>query len=70
VDCAGIETFAEDLDTTRQIYERDPSFPKDIPFDEAWNAVGSAVILFSELGVLPFAFATPDRHFQTTQNNA
>jgi hypothetical protein len=64
VDCTGIETFAENLDMTRQIYERDPNLPKDIPFDEAREAVQTAVMLFTGLGILPFAFGIPDGHFQ------
>jgi hypothetical protein len=65
VDCAGIETFAEDLSLTRQIYERDPNLPKDIHFDEAWAAVQAAVSLFTGLGILPFAFPIPEGHFQS-----
>ena len=30
VDCQGLSTFAEDLDITRQTYEKDTSIPKDI----------------------------------------
>lgn len=59
VDCAGIETFAKDLATTRQIYERDPNLPKDIPFGEAWATVQTAVRLFTGLGILPFTFPIP-----------
>lgn len=70
VDCAGIETFAQDLATTRQIYKRDPNLPKDIPFEEAWATVQAAVGLFTGLGILPFAYAIPEGHFQTTQNKA
>jgi len=60
VDCAGIETFAEDLAATRQIYEADPTLPKDIPFGEAWSAVQTAVDLFTGFGILPFAFPIPE----------
>jgi hypothetical protein len=64
VDCAGIETFGEDLDTTRHNYEADPTLPKDIPFDEAWSTVQAAVDLFTGLGILPFKFPIPKGHFQ------
>lgn len=59
VDCAGIETFAENLDKTRYEYENASTLPKDIPFDEAWTTVQAAVDLFTGLGILPFAFALP-----------
>jgi len=59
VDCAGIETFAENLDMTRQIYELDRNLPKDIPFKEAWDAVQAAVTRFTEFGILPFTFEIP-----------
>lgn len=64
VDCAGIETFAEDLDKTRYDYQNASTLPKDIPFDEAWAAVQAAVDLFSELGILPFAFPIPEGQLQ------
>ena len=64
VDCAGIETFAEDLAATRQKYETDPTLPKDIPFDEAWSALQAAVTLFTGLGILPFAFPIPEGSLQ------
>jgi len=60
-DCAGIETFADDLAKTRQNYEADPTLPKDIPFDEAWATVQAAVDLFMTLGIIPFAFPIPER---------
>ncbi|MBP7637912.1 MAG: nucleotidyl transferase AbiEii/AbiGii toxin family protein [Kiritimatiellae bacterium] len=64
VDCAGIATFGEDLDTSRQQYETEPTLPKDIPFNEAWAAVQAAVDLFTGLGILPFAFPIPEGRFQ------
>lgn len=60
VDCVGIETFAEDLDATRQIYEREPNLPKDISFDEAWSAAQAAIHLFTGFGIIPFAFPIPE----------
>lgn len=65
VDCAGIETFAENLDKTRHEYETASTLPNDIPFDEAWTTVQSAVGLFTGLGILPFAFPIPEGHFQS-----
>ena len=64
VDCAGIETFAEDLAKTRQTYEADPTLPKDISFEEAWDTVLTAVGLFTGLGILAFAFSIPEGNFQ------
>jgi len=64
VDCAGIETFAENLDKTRYEYESASTLPKDILFDEAWATVQTAVRLFTELGILPFVFAIPEGRLQ------
>ncbi len=33
--------------------------PKDIPFEDAWDIVKTAVDLFTQLGILPFAFMIP-----------
>lgn len=70
VDCAGIETFAEDLAKTRQIYEADPTLPKDIPFDEAWSTVQTAVGLFTGFGIIAFTFPIPEGHFQLAHAKA
>jgi len=64
VDCAGIETFAENFAKMRQNYETEPTLPKDIPFEEAWTAVQAAVDLFTGLGILPFAFPIPEGRLQ------
>jgi len=59
IDCVGIETFSKNLDTTRQLYDSDPTLPKDISFDEAWTTIQEIVILFEQLGIIPFTFALP-----------
>jgi hypothetical protein len=64
VDCAGIETFAENLDKTRYEYEIVSTLPNDILFDEAWATVQTAVRLFTGFGILPFAFPIPEGRLQ------
>lgn len=54
VDCLGMTSFEEDLDTTRRSYESDATIPADIDFDTAWGAVTSIVRLLERLGVVPF----------------
>jgi len=59
IDCAGIQTFAENLDTTRQRYESDPTLPKDITFAEAWTTIQDILKLFEKLGIVPFEYPIP-----------
>jgi hypothetical protein len=57
IDCVGIQTFAENVDTTRQRYESDPTLPKDITFTEAWTAIEDIMKLYEKLNIVPFEFA-------------
>jgi hypothetical protein len=57
IDCAGIQTFAENVDMTRQRYESDPTLPKDITFAEAWTAIEDIMKLYEKLDIVPFEFA-------------
>jgi hypothetical protein len=59
VDCAGIETVADDLDKTRYGYENAATLPRDIAFDEAWDTVRAAIDLFKGFDIIPFAFPLP-----------
>lgn len=59
IDCAGIQTFAENLDTTRQRYESDPTLPKDITFAEAWTTIQDILKLYEKLGIVPFEYPIP-----------
>ncbi|MXY66430.1 MAG: nucleotidyl transferase AbiEii/AbiGii toxin family protein [Gammaproteobacteria bacterium] len=56
IDCLGLQSFEEDLDTTRSSYENDPTLPKSIDFDEAWNAIRDIVVFLESIHVIPFEF--------------
>ena len=57
VDCNGIASFSENLDVTRDAYDKDPTIPKDISFDAAWDLLESVVSLFDREQIVPFSFA-------------
>ena len=64
IDCAGISTFSENLETTRQSYEADSTIPRDISFEEAWTAVEKTVEFFQREGIIPFTFTLPNQDIQ------
>lgn len=39
IDCIGLDSFSENLETTRSLYQNDPTLPKDVEFDRAWNNI-------------------------------
>lgn len=55
VDCAGLETFREAWDVTRQTYA-EATIPKDIPFEEAEATLTDVVRFFESARIIPFAF--------------
>lgn len=59
IDCAGIPTFAEEIEQTRTLYTNDPTLPKDVTFDEAWQTVQDVVEFFLECGLVPFTYPLP-----------
>lgn len=67
IDCAGISTFSENLETTRQSYEADSTIPSDIVFDEAWAAVQKAVEAFELDEIIPFTFPLPGQDLQKNE---
>lgn len=56
IDCEGLSTFEEDLASTRSAYERDPTLPNDISFDDAWEAVRRIVAVLERNEIMPFFF--------------
>ena len=60
VDCAGLATFAEGLETTRATYDAEVTIDKAaIPFEYAWATLERVVAYFDALGVIPFNFPLP-----------
>ncbi len=57
VDCVGIASFGESQAVTRDAYDKDPTIPKDISFDDAWGLLESVVSLFEREQIVPFTFA-------------
>lgn len=53
IDCDGIRTFEENLETTRLSYDQDPTLPKDISFDVAWSGLTEVVVGMQQAGLLP-----------------
>jgi len=58
VDCAGLETFQEDWDMTRQAYNADPTL-SGISFREAEDALRLVTGLFDRFGVFPLLCQQP-----------
>ena len=56
IDCAGIVSFEQDLETTESAFKADPTIPKDIKFDEAWNSLRQIVEFLQRHGFIPFKF--------------
>jgi hypothetical protein len=56
IDCEGLSTFAENLGTTRASYEKDPTLPEDIGFEEAWDTVRQIVEVLERRRIIPFSF--------------
>jgi hypothetical protein len=59
IDCAGLGTFQEQWEVTRQSYSA-AAIPRDVPFDEAAATLEAAVAFFAECGILPFEFPLPE----------
>lgn len=53
IDCSGIDTFSQNLSTTKATYEGDPTIPRDISFDKAWDSLTSIVKFWEERKILP-----------------
>ena len=60
VDCAGLSTFAEGLETTTAIYDADATIDKAaVPFDVAWATLEGIVARLESLGAIPCRFPVP-----------
>ncbi len=58
IDCLGIETFQEQWDATAKAY-REPTIPKDIPFEEVETVLAHIVMYFESIKLIPFSFPLP-----------
>jgi len=56
VDCAGIETFMENVRMTTELFHNDPTLPKDISFDLVREVLTEILDLFKEQGWVPIAY--------------
>ena len=56
IDCTGLDSFSENLENTKTLYKKDPTLPKNIAFDKAWNNIVQIVDYFEQLNIIPFAF--------------
>ena len=56
IDCLGLESFEQDLVTTRSSYENDPTLPKQIDFDEAWYVIREIADFLEVNRIIPFEF--------------
>ncbi len=56
IDCLGLDSFEQDLDTTRSTYENDPTIPNKIQFTEAWNSIREIATYLEANGIVPFEF--------------
>ena len=59
VDCLGLASFQENLETTREMFQNDQTLPKDIAFDEVLQTLVETVGLFEKHGIVPFEFPLP-----------
>ena len=56
IDCAGLRSFEQALDTTQSSYENDPTLPNAILFHEAWNNIRELVGFLEAERIIPFEF--------------
>jgi hypothetical protein len=56
VDCAGASTFTATWQLAEPLYREDPTLPKDIPWEEAAQAVETALTFFEKIGIVPFEY--------------
>lgn len=59
VDCHGWTSFSQFEDAVRNIYEMEPTIPRDVSFDEAWQALREIIGRFVELGAFPIHSSKP-----------
>jgi hypothetical protein len=60
VDCTGLGSLREAWAETKELYQKDPTIPKDLAFDEVERSVVSIFGYWQEIGIIPFSFSIPD----------
>lgn len=56
IDCAGMASFRQNWALTRQTFERDPTIPKDVSFEEAEDSLQRVVGALEAMGIFPLVF--------------
>ena len=59
VDCKGLDTFAQGMKLTRELYLQDATVPADISFDECWESLSHIMSFFGDLDILPIETGVP-----------
>lgn len=59
IDCAGMDTFEEDVNVTRSTFENESVLPKDVDFNMAWDGIGQIVAFWEAAGIIPFEHPLP-----------
>jgi predicted nucleotidyltransferase component of viral defense system len=60
VDCTGTGSLLEGWSETKEIYQKDPTIPKDLTFDEVERSVVSIFSFWREIEIIPFSFPLKD----------
>ena len=61
IDCVGQASFLENWGETKNFYEKDPTIPTDIPFNDVDVAIRSISSYWEEIGIIPLFFELPSR---------
>ena len=56
IDCISLESFEQNLATTQSSYEKDATLPKEIEFNEAWDAIRGIAGFLEANELIPFEF--------------
>ena len=60
IDCEGIKTFAKEMTVTEETFNSEPSIPKDISFNDVWNALTDIIEKFERTKITPFNYPLPN----------
>jgi len=59
VDCAGLESFEQDIGRTTKSYRNDPTYEAEVPFEEAWDVIQRVCKYMEKHEILPLSFEVP-----------
>jgi hypothetical protein len=60
VDCIGPSSYLEGWPETREFYQKNPTIPDDLTFEDVERSVASIFSYWQEIRVIPFSFPLPD----------